>query len=458
MEYSFILFAAFLGGLSAVSLPLGSLLGLSWQPSQKVIGSMTAFGGGALIAALAVELVAPTVIHYAHAGGPIERSEASTHLVKLIIGALMGGVIFLLLNNIINEKGGFLRNTSYTIGFFLKINAEKRKRDLSLLSKSELVRCLPAPLLTKILGQIRERHFKKGEQLFAEGDEGREVFFIAEGNVEITTEQSTVTELKAGDVVGEIALVIAGKRTATATATAATNALSLSREYFDLCRSESQEFDQVCRELASDRLSELAELQSDDLIYQEWAQKNLDTLGDAYLIPSEEEIKKASEEHGGAPMAIWLGILLDGIPESFVIGSALVVAVSAIIAQSGVDAVNLATLVPYTLIAGLFLANFPEAMSSSIGMKKMGWGNVRIFLMWLSLALITSIGAAVGYWLGETLDYGVIVLIEGLAAGAMLTMIASAMIPEAIHLGGANVTGGFSLLGFLAAISFKFLE
>ena len=100
MEYSFILFAAFLGGLSAVSLPLGSLLGLSWQPSQKVIGSMTAFGGGALIAALAVELVAPTVIHYAHAGGPIERSEASTHLVKLIIGALMGGVIFLLLNNI----------------------------------------------------------------------------------------------------------------------------------------------------------------------------------------------------------------------------------------------------------------------------------------------------------------------------------------------------------------------
>ena len=88
----------------------------------------------------------------------------------------------------------------------------------------------------------------------------------------------------------------------------------------------------------------------------------------------------------------------------------------------------------------------------------MGWSNARIFLMWLSLALITSIGSAFGYWLGETLDYGVIVLIEGLAAGAMLTMIASAMIPEAVHLGGANVTGSFSLLGFLAAVSFKFLE
>ena len=205
-------------------------------------------------------------------------------------------------------------------------------------------------------------------------------------------------------------------------------------------------------------MTELAELQSEDPIYQEWAHEKVASLREAALVPSEEDIQKASDEHGGAPLAIWLGILLDGIPESFVIGSALVVAISATIAQSGVDAVNLATLVPYTLIAGLFLANFPEAMSSSIGMKKMGWGNMKIFLMWLSLALITSAGAAIGYWLGETLDHGVIVLIEGLAAGAMLTMIASAMIPEAVHLGGGNVTGSFSLLGFLAAISFKFLE
>ena len=458
MEYSFILFAAFLGGLSAVSLPLGSLLGLSWQPSHKVVGAMTAFGGGALIAALSVELVAPTAIHYAHAESPIEKSEASFHLIKLIIGGLLGGAVFIILNNIINEKGGFLRNASFTINYFIKINREKRKRVLSLLSRSELVRCLPAPLVTEILGQTRERRFEKGEQLFAEGDEGNEVLFIADGCVEITSDQSMVAELKTGDVVGEIALVTGGKRTATATASVDTNALSLSKEYFDLCRAESMEFDQACRELASNRLTELAELQSEDPIYQEWAHEKVASLREAALVPSEEDIQKASDEHGGAPLAIWLGILLDGIPESFVIGSALVVAISATIAQSGVDAVNLATLVPYTLIAGLFLANFPEAMSSSIGMKKMGWGNVKIFLMWLSLALITSAGAAIGYWLGETLDHGVIVLIEGLAAGAMLTMIASAMIPEAVHLGGGNVTGSFSLLGFLAAISFKFLE
>jgi len=157
-------------------------------------------------------------------------------------------------------------------------------------------------------------------------------------------------------------------------------------------------------------------------------------------------------------MAIWLGILLDGIPESFVIGSALVVSVATAISQSGADSVTFVSIFPYTLIAGLFLANFPEAMSSSIGMKKQGWSNSGIFLMWFSLMVLTAIGAGVGYWLGGSVDHGIVILIEGLAAGAMLTMIAAAMIPEAVHLGGSSVTGLSTLSGFLAAISFKLLE
>jgi hypothetical protein len=47
---------------------------------------------------------------------------------------------------------------------------------------------------------------------------------------------------------------------------------------------------------------------------------------------------------------------------------------------------------------------------------------------------------------------------EGLAAGAMLTMIAAAMIPYAVHMGKANAVGLSTLAGFLAAISFKLLE
>jgi zinc transporter ZupT len=71
---------------------------------------------------------------------------------------------------------------------------------------------------------------------------------------------------------------------------------------------------------------------------------------------------------------------------------------------------------------------------------------------------MTSIGAGVGYWLGGSVGHEVVVIIEGLAAGAMLTMIAAAMIPEAIHLGGSSVTGFGTLTGFLSAIAFKLLE
>jgi zinc transporter ZupT len=72
--------------------------------------------------------------------------------------------------------------------------------------------------------------------------------------------------------------------------------------------------------------------------------------------------------------------------------------------------------------------------------------------------VLTAIGAGVGYWLGGSVDHGIVILIEGLAAGAMLTMIAAAMIPEAVHLGGSSVTGLSTLSGSLGAIAFKLLE
>lgn len=87
--------------------------------------------------------------------------------------------------------------------------------------------------------------------------------------------------------------------------------------------------------------------------------------------PTAVQLRRAKEEHEGAPLAIWLGILIDGIPESFVIGSGLLVLMQTRVEL--IDTLRFIEVIPFTLIAGLFLSNFSEALASSANMKLQGW-------------------------------------------------------------------------------------
>jgi zinc transporter ZupT len=115
------------------------------------------------------------------------------------------------------------------------------------------------------------------------------------------------------------------------------------------------------------------------------------------------------------------------------------------------------TTISLSLIVGLFLSNFPEALSSSVGMRQQGMGFWRILGMWTALTLITGLGAAAGSLLFQEASPNLFGFVEGLAAGAMLTMIAETMLPEA-YLKGGNVVGLSTLAGFLIAIFSKTLE
>eukprot|EP00927_Polykrikos_kofoidii_P034445 TRINITY_DN29238_c0_g1_i1.p1 TRINITY_DN29238_c0_g1~~TRINITY_DN29238_c0_g1_i1.p1 ORF type:complete len:763 (+),score=158.22 TRINITY_DN29238_c0_g1_i1:66-2291(+) len=144
-----------------------------------------------------------------------------------------------------------------------------------------------------------------------------------------------------------------------------------------------------------------------------------------------------------AALMIWVGILIDGVPESVVMG---------ILANTASKGTLLA------FVVGVFLANFPEAMSSAGTMKLHGVRTPVIMLMWASITLLTGIGAGVGALMfppGSTSDPSIqkaIACIEGLCGGAMLCMIANTVLPEAFEQGG-NVTGMATLCGFLVAIA-----
>lgn len=131
----------------------------------------------------------------------------------------------------------------------------------------------------------------------------------------------------------------------------------------------------------------------------------------------------------GAPMAIWLGLLLDGIPESLVIGATA-------------DALRA------SFIVGIFLSNYPEALSSSVGMREQDFSWRKIGILWGSVLLVTGVGAAAGSVVFQAVPEQVFAVVEGLAAGAMLTVITQTMMPEALHRSGGFV-GLAALSGFL---------
>ena len=147
---------------------------------------------------------------------------------------------------------------------------------------------------------------------------------------------------------------------------------------------------------------------------------------------------------GHAAVMIWLGLFIDSLPESLVIGF--------MVAENAKS--------PLIFIVGVFLSNFPEAMCSARDMFDAGLSFRRVMLLWCLTFVVTGLGAALGAAIVPADSGGSFVLsvkaVEGVAAGAMLTMIAQTMLPEAFEKAGA-VVGVSTLVGFLAALLVKLI-
>jgi len=599
--------AAFLAGIiSACSLPIGAITALFWKPKAKMAAFLMAFGSGALLAALTIELV--------------DEALDKGHILQLSIGCVLGGLLFIALNQLIENKGGFLRKTSTTIHFIRKRRLERLERALGHIQRIPLFSNLPSEDLHELARRLKTQEVAKGTVLFQEGDPSDRLFMVQSGEVAqvdresgnrtkrifvkneafgtlafltnspstteaVTQADSTLWVLfredfetglarssqlcealcallqshktreylsqrhqmsddainqwmarvetaicgrhtvcpamdfpvapekvqdylkqcrqlpffqnlpseelsrvsakffgvhyreghhffrrgqpcdrlylletghvflidlkgigrqpavrNAGDAFGVRAFLTGAVHGFTAVARQETQAWVLRKKDFEKLLQELPNLRRaVSNSLTSGRISDYLEVRHkfDHRKAIRWAENAEKAVGMGDLIPAAADFGQTLRKDNGAPMAIWLGMMLDGIPEALVIGAS--------ITHGNVS---------IALIAGLFMSNYPEALSSSVGMRQQGMSGANVVWLWTILMLLTGICSALGRIYFQGVPPTIYSFTGGIAAGSMLTMIAQTMLPEAYYKGG-SIVGVSTLLGFLTAIVFS---
>jgi zinc transporter, ZIP family len=146
--------------------------------------------------------------------------------------------------------------------------------------------------------------------------------------------------------------------------------------------------------------------------------------------------RSGGQQANGSGLAIVLGTVLDGIPESVVIGLTLVKGGS----------------VGVAMVVAVFLSNLPEAISGSAGLLSAGWSRGRILALWASVVAVSTAATAAGYGIFADTSPKTVAIVLGFAAGAIITMLADTMMPEAFESGGRAV-GLLTTLGFATAVA-----
>jgi ZIP family zinc transporter len=152
--------------------------------------------------------------------------------------------------------------------------------------------------------------------------------------------------------------------------------------------------------------------------------------------------REESERSGsGSAMSIVLGTVLDGIPESIVLGLTLLTG----------DGVSIA------MLAAVFLSNLPESIAATSELKAGGWAPRRLLGLWLLVALVCAVAAAAGYTALDDASPATVAAVLAFAGGAILAMLAETMMPEAFKHGG-QLVGPVTSLGFALAFVISSFE
>jgi len=129
---------------------------------------------------------------------------------------------------------------------------------------------------------------------------------------------------------------------------------------------------------------------------------------------------------------IVLGAVLDGLPESIALGMGLLLNKS----------------VGLLVLVAIFVANLPEAISSAYDLKKAKKSLRKIITTWGIVAVVSLLFVILGYLVFAKASGNITATFESLAAGAILAMLVSTMMPEAYKESGVGASL-MTVLGFL---------
>jgi len=396
--------------VSAISLPIGAIIAFYWKISKKWNCALLAYGAGALLFALTNEIYGKALCEY---DDTVPGSETS--MILLGVGSIVGSLIFSLSNYFIENQGGFLRKMALRYKF---LKREQKKRESTRQSTRGSAR-----LSRRSISSYGTRPASPGKAV----GPGKRV----------------ITDLSASLESDARSPLLANPQDPTARDKEPDTTPAHSESSSSEGEHDEDEDDAGRGAVAQQPSSILGHhashsppahinfVEDDDLVSRKEEKEII-----------EKEFREGSKD-SQIGLAIWMGILIDGLPESLVIG---------LLARDGIS---------FTFIVGVFLSNLPEALSSTVIMQRGGFTKLKILLMWSSITLITGLGAVIGVLLfeGPHTEAKEIAekFVEGVAAGAMLVMIAETALPEAFRYAG-NLVGFATLFGFLSAYYIKLIE
>lgn len=132
--------------------------------------------------------------------------------------------------------------------------------------------------------------------------------------------------------------------------------------------------------------------------------------------------------------AILFGALLDGLPESLVLGATLIGSAS----------------VSPSLLAAVIVSNLPEGLAGARDLSDEGRSKRSVLGLWVAVAIASGVAAAIGNASLSAMGPGPLAFVQAVAAGGIITMLADTMFPEAFRDGGDSA-GLATALGFATA-------